>query len=228
MSKAIGPIASTAATIAAATLQYRVAKQAQDRLDKLASYQLDGLQRDKIRADKFDSSIDSALSEIANEPLVQNQTATVVARAHSVIESDLARAQKKIRECSSIYCAPLSASQMAQLAVAAGAAKAEAATAEVRREEVRVRSLNGQILDRKIATVGGATRGRFNESLNSSRMLMAFYNEQSKAATSALSGSVQQLGYLATNALKKLGSEPGPGGTMMTKDEEQYVPQAGE
>lgn len=270
MSQAIGPAVSAAATIAAATLQYRVAKQAQDRLDRLANYQLDNLERDKLRAERFDPFVDSALAEVANEPLARNQSTAAISRAHAVIETDLARAIRKARECSSIYCAPLSTSQIAQLTVAAGVAKAEASTTELRREEVRVRVLNNQILDRKIATVGGATRGRFNEATNSSRLLMDFYSKQSKAVTSALSGSVQQLGYLATNALKKFGNEqpapadvlptddgttqgiqkeidrqnstgmrdwndsfdalnkPGPGGTMMSVEEERYAPQAGE
>lgn len=264
----IGSAANAAASIAAATLQYRVAKQAQDRLDKLANYQIDNLERDKRRAERFDPAVDSALTTIADEPLVQRQVSSAISRAHAIIEADFARGRRKLRECASIYCAPLSASQVAQLAVAAGVAKAEAATAELRREEVRVRTLNAQILDRKIATVGGATRGRFNEALNSSRLLMDFYSKQSGLATSALSGSVKQLGYLAANALKNFGTTtpsvqvpaddgatagideeirrqnnqsmgdwndsfdalntPGPGGTMLSVDQEAYVPQSGE
>jgi hypothetical protein len=186
------------------------------------------------------------------------------------IESDLARALRKLRECTSMYCATLTASQAAQLIVGAGVAKAYAATAARRREEVRVRTLNTQITDRMIATLGGATRGRFNEALNSSRLLMDYYSKQISTTTSALSGSVKELGYQAVKAFRGVGQQvydptrdvaaddgttgaidaeivrqnnanmgdwndsfdalntPGPGGTMLSKDEQEYIPQSGE
>lgn len=186
--------AQAAAAVLAATLNYKVAQQAQNRLDKLAAYTLYNLDIDKGRSETFKACIDQTLAEMCDTPRAVLQTDAVVARAHAVIEADLARALRKNKECMSIYCAPMSRSNVAGLLVAAAATKAEVSSAEIRREEMRVRLLDDHRFERKLS-VGKVTRGNFDGSINASRALMGMYEHQATAASGALAGSLQTLGY---------------------------------
>lgn len=196
MTAGIGGIAQAGASALAATYQYRIGKQAQDRLDSLAKYTLYNLEVDKQRSENFKQCIDDALAEMCATPMPINQTTAIVARGSAVIEAELARATKKARECTSAFCAPYTRTQIAQMAAQAGARKAEMATAEARKEEARVNILKDRRINLKLA-VGKVTRGNFDGSIAASRALVDYYNRQVAASGEAINGALRTIGYLA-------------------------------
>ena len=209
-----------AAAIVVATLQFLVAKQAQDRLDELASYTIYNLQVDKARSEQFKPCIDQVLTDMCATPYPVSQIDAITARSYATIETALARGIKKSKECSSIYCAPLSRANIAMLAVQAGASKVEVGTAERRKEEMRVRLLRDAAIERKLA-VGKATRGNFDGSINASRALTDLYSKQSAAALDGLSGSLKTAGYLAK---REFGNETKDRGAPTTNYSDKDAP----
>lgn len=206
---AFAAVASAGASVYTASQSSRAARQANANAERIIRYQEYFLEKDKQRNEEFTPAIDQELRDIVATPKATMQTQAAIARAFAPIEADLARAARKLRECASMYCAPGTAAQIAQLTVQAGVAKADAASAAVRAEEARVQLLNDKRRTDIVTTVGRITRGDFSESLRAAQSLLTYYTQQQAAATKALSGSLKELGYQTTR-LGQMATQQGP------------------
>lgn len=195
---AIPALITGGASVFTGALSYNAQRQAARQQAELIAYQKKFLDRDLARDNAFAPAIDRTLQEYVDEPKAVAQTAAVVARASIAIESEMARAKRRLRECSSVYCAPSSCAQEAQLAVQAAIAKSDAVVAAIRSEEARVRVLNDKRRADIVTAVGNATRGAFVEGQRGIQALLGYYQRQQEQAARAFAGSLRELGYQAT------------------------------
>lgn len=200
---ALPALFSAGASITTSALSAREARRQSALQERLVKYQEYFLEDDRRRNEKYKAVVDGALDELVATPKVRPLTETMVARSQTMIEADLARAKRSLRECMSVYCAPVACSQMATLTVQAGIAKADAAVSAIRAEEARVRTINDKRLADIINVVGNAARGAFQDSATSVARLMDYYGKQREAAQRALSGSLKELGYQATRMVQQ-------------------------
>ena len=207
---AIPALIAGSASVFTGALSYNAQRQAQRQQAELIAYQKKFLDRDLARDNAFAPAIDRTLQEYVDEPKPKSQAATLIARSTVAIESELAMARRKLRECSQTYCAPAVCAQEAQLAVQAGIAKADAIVAAYRSDEARLRVLNDKRRADIITTVGNATRGAFLEGQRGIQALMGYYARQQEQASKAFAGSLKELGYQATKLYNELArTDPG-------------------